>query len=118
MNLLVLISSMDREGVIDDLIKLSKKYRVFIVSSKNIADIIGRKISNVNNGVGTVDFIVFNTKNIEENSLKIIVNTQPDIVIDCDQWNELNAIKKLLHNMDIDIKQCRDLDNLLYSIIH
>jgi len=115
MNLLVLISSIERDGVVDNLIKLSKRYRVFIVSSKSTADTIGRKISSVNNGVGTLNFTVFNTRNIEENSLKIIVNAQPDIVVDCDQWNELNAIKKLLHSMNIVIKHCKELDNLLDS---
>jgi len=118
MNILVLMSSIDREGVIDNLIRLSNKYRVFVVSSKSIADIVGRRISKVGNGVGMVDFMVFNTRNVEESSLKIIVNTEPDIVVDCDQWNELNAIKKLLNNMNIVIKQCRELDNLLDSTMY
>lgn len=95
---------------IDTLLKILKRLKnskVYVLVHEESSAVIYRRLREKNrNGL---KIIVLSERDIEVKSLKILVDIEPDLIIDCDELGQLSVFKKLVMFSVFNIKQCYDL---------
>ncbi len=105
MNVMVLVSGRIDDKKLGELGRLIDKLEqdtgnitITIITSHELISLLGPKIKK--HIIHRVEIIAFNDRYPEENSLKLIVNKLPDIIIDMDYSQRLSFLKNIIQRMN------------------
>lgn len=109
MNVLVLFSGLNvLSKVLNYVERADYAHRFLVLTTVEFYGEIYRRASSMR--LSSVEFAIIGERNVEEQVLKIYVDFEPDVVIDCDVEDRLNPVKRFFKNTIQVLTKCSDLD--------
>lgn len=107
----MILLSIDDDFILNRLVKKvlsDNTITCIVVSNRFLARIIGKTLSGKNTESLNTRIYVFKHNYPEENALKLLIHNSPDKVIDCDPYDKLVFLKKLVQVSHIDKVECEE----------
>lgn len=109
MNILILCSGLTVLEKIKCFLKeAARNNRVVIVTTREFYERIYKMLVSMN--IGNVEIVLMGKRNVEERVLRIFVDSEPDVIIDCDDEDRLLPVKTFFKNTPQGLSKCSDLD--------
>ncbi|MEM0355852.1 MAG: hypothetical protein QXT88_02770 [Desulfurococcaceae archaeon] len=92
---------------IHSLLKTLERFRtekVYVLIHEDDSKVVYRELRRISRN--NLKILVLSGRDAEVKALKILVDSEPDIVIDCDQYNKLVVFKNLLKHSRLRLEQC------------
>lgn len=104
-DLILLTNSDYLNEIIKVLSRRSSKKYIIVTSRERVKSLIilfKKRLSNID------IYVLENKPLVEERIVKLIVDTKPDTIVDCDSSNELFYLKNFIKNMFVNKINCID----------
>lgn len=112
MNILIILTNdnlFNKLKQIENIVSNNVDKKYFIVTKRIYVESICRFLKTKFRNIDV--FVIDNKPLIEERIVKLIVDTKPDIIIDCDPGNELFIFKNFVKNLLVEKIQCSEFLN-------